>query len=47
MLTTEFNIEDAKRVLYSDGELKESLYVAKNMLQDGIDFITVAKLYRP
>ncbi|GHU59508.1 hypothetical protein FACS1894133_6440 [Clostridia bacterium] len=43
MLTTEFNIDVAKRVWVEDGELKKALQVAKNMLKRGFDPLTVAE----
>ncbi|GHU59269.1 hypothetical protein FACS1894133_5680 [Clostridia bacterium] len=43
MLTTEFNAETERRVLYSDGKIEGFFETAKNMLQDGVDFLTVSK----
>ncbi|GHU59010.1 hypothetical protein FACS1894133_4880 [Clostridia bacterium] len=43
MLTNEFDIDDAKQV-WKEEWFREGIFVtAKNMLQDGVDFLTVAK----
>ena len=43
MLTNEFDIDAAKRVWFEDGLIEKALQMAKKMLQDGVNALTVSK----